>query len=154
MPDVLELHHTGLTVADLDRSLAFYRDLLEFEVVAEQTKQGGYLAAIVGYPDAHVRMAHLRAPGSEHRLELFQYLSPEPVPGQVEPRTVGLTHVCLVVDDLPRLHGRLEQAGVDTSFSPPVEVDTGINKGGYALYLRDPDGVILELFQPPKGGRS
>ena len=71
------MHHTGFTVGDLDRSLAFYRDLLGLEVVATQEKQGGYLGAIVGYPDAHVRMAHLRAPGGEHVVELFEYLAPE-----------------------------------------------------------------------------
>lgn len=151
MPDLVELHHTGLTVTDLERSLAFYRDVLELEVIAEQEKQGGYLAAIVGYPDAHVKMAHLKVPGSDHRLELFQYVSPTPTTGELEPRLVGLTHVCIVVDDLPRLYERLRAAGIDSFFSPPVEVDTGINTGGYALYLRDPDGIILELFQPPKG---
>ena len=42
-----------------------------------------------------------------------------------------------------------------TSFvSPPVEVDTGINRGGLALYLRDPDGITVELFQPPAASRS
>ena len=30
-------------------------------------------------------------------------------------------------------------------------VDTGINTGGYALYVRDPDGITVELFQPPAG---
>ena len=44
----------------------------------------------------------------------------------------------------------LREAGVDSFFSPPVEIDTGINTGGFALYLRDPDGIILELFQPPR----
>jgi catechol 2,3-dioxygenase-like lactoylglutathione lyase family enzyme len=144
------LHHTGFTVADLDRSLAFYRDLLEFEVVLEQEKQGGYLGAIVGYPEAHVRQAHLRAPGSAHRLELFQYLSPAPEQRPLEPRQVGPTHVCLVVEDLPAVYDRLSAAGVDSWFSPPVEVDTGANRGGLALYLRDPDGIILELYQPPR----
>lgn len=152
MPDVLSLHHTGITVTDLERSLAFYHDLLELEIVAKQTKQGGYLADIVGYPGAHVRMAHLKAPGSDHRLELFQYLSPPVETRELEPRIVGMTHVCIVVDDLQRLYERLRAAGVDSFFSPPVEVDTGINAGGYALYMRDPDGIVLELFQPPKGG--
>ena len=73
--EVSRLHHTGYTVSDLDRSLGFYRDLLGCEVLATQTKQGGYLAAIVGYPDAHVRMAHLRAPDSSHVIELFEYLT-------------------------------------------------------------------------------
>ncbi len=155
MAEASRLHHTGLTVADLDRSLAFYRDLLGFEVVLEQEKEGGYLGAIVGRPDAHVRMAHVQLPGSDHRLELFQYLRP---PGsepseRLEPWRIGPTHVCLIVDDLPSLHERLLAAGIDSFLSPPVEVDTGANAGGKALYLRDPDGALLELFQPPAGSR-
>lgn len=150
MSEVQRLHHTGCTVADLDRSLAFYRDRLGFEVVMTQEKEGGYLAAIVGYPDAHVRMAHLKLPGSDHRLELFQYVTPAPAHAEIEPRTIGPTHICLIVDDLEPLCERLRDAGLGTFFSPPVKVDTGANAGGLALYLRDPDGIILELFQPPK----
>ena len=81
MTEVSRLHHTGYTVSDLERSLRFYRDLLGCEVIATQEKRGGYLAGIVGYPDAHVRMAHLRAPESDHVIELFEYVSPEPERG-------------------------------------------------------------------------
>lgn len=150
MTEIEGIQHTGFTVTDLERSVAFYRDALGFEVFAEAERQGGYFAAIVGYPDTHVRMALVRPRGSGHHLELFQYVSPEPRTVDLEPRLVGATHVCLIVDDLPALYERLLSAGVDTFFTPPVEVDTGINKGGFALYLRDPDGIILELFQPPR----
>ena len=143
------LHHTCYTVSDLDRSVAFYRDLLGCEVVAEQEKEGGYLAAIVGYPDAHVRMAHLRVPGTEHVIELFEYLAPAGTRADVVPRNVGASHLCFLVDDLPALYEQLREKGVTSFVSPPVEVDTGVNKGGYALYLRDPDGISVELFQPP-----
>ena len=143
------LHHTCYTVSDLDRSVAFYRDLLGCEVLVEQEKEGGYLAAIVGYPDAHVRMAHLRVPGAEHVIELFEYLTPAGTRADVEPRNVGASHLCFLVDDLPALYEQLREKGVDSFVSPPVEVDTGVNKGGYALYLRDPDGISVELFQPP-----
>jgi len=142
------IHHTGYTVSDLERSVAFYRDLLGLEVIAEQEKQGGYLAAIVGYPDAHVRMAHLRAPVGEHVVELFQYLTPAGGAPEIEPKNVGTAHLCLLTDDLHGDYERLAAAGVPF-VSPPVEVDTGINTGGYALYLRDPDGIVVELFQPP-----
>jgi catechol 2,3-dioxygenase-like lactoylglutathione lyase family enzyme len=148
--EVEALQHTGFTVTDLERSVAFYRDVLGFEVFAEGERQGGYFGAIVGYPDTHVRMALVRPHGSSHHIELFQYVSPEPRTVPLEPRLVGATHVCLIVDDLPALYERLVGAGVDSFFSSPVEVDTGINRGGYALYLRDPDGIILELFQPPR----
>jgi catechol 2,3-dioxygenase-like lactoylglutathione lyase family enzyme len=145
------LHHTCYTVSSLDRSLAFYRDTLGCEVLATQEKEGGYLAAIVGYPDAHVRMAHLRVPGSDHVIELFQYLAPRSDHADVEPRNVGASHLCFLVDDLPGFYERLRQDGIASFVSPPVEVDTGINRGGYALYVRDPDGIIVELFQPPAG---
>jgi catechol 2,3-dioxygenase-like lactoylglutathione lyase family enzyme len=145
------LLHTGLTVREFDRSLAFYRDTLGMETVFEQEKEGGYLAAIVGYPGAHVRMAHLAFPGDGHRLELFQYLEPEPRGEAGEPRDVGITHVCLLVDDIAALHERLRAAGVDF-YSDPILVDTGANAGGVGVYLRDPDGITLELFQRPKEG--
>ena len=146
------IHHTGYTVSDLDRSVAFYRDLLGCEVIATQEKEGGYLAAIVGYPDAHVRMAHLRLPGGDHVIELFEYLAPPGGSADVEPRNVGASHLCFVTDDLAGLHERLLTAGVSL-VSAPVEVDTGINAGGYGLYLRDPDGIMVELFQPPAARR-
>jgi lactoylglutathione lyase len=145
------IHHTGYTVEDLDRSLHFYRDLLGMEVVATQEKKGGYLAAIVGYPDAHVRMAHLRVPGADHVVELFEYVAPSADAAEkIEPKNVGSSHLCFVMDDLPALYERLRAAGVDSFVSPPVKVDTGINTGGLALYLRDPDGIPVELFQPPR----
>jgi len=145
------LHHTGYTVSDLDRSVAFYRDLMGLEVLAQQEKQGGYLAAIVGYPFAHVRMAHLRAPASGHVLELFEYIAPKgETPERIEPRDVGTAHLCFLVDDLDAVYRRLVDAGVETFVSAPVLVDTGINTGGYGIYLRDPDGIVLEIFQPPK----
>ena len=149
MTEVSMLHHTGYTVSNLERSLAFYGDLLGCEVVATQEKEGGYLAAIVGYPDAHVRMAHLRAPGSVHVIELFEYLVPSGGHSETEPRNVGTAHLCFVVDDLRATYERLVAAGVDSFTSPPVEVDTGINAGGLALYVRDPDGIPVELFQRP-----
>jgi catechol 2,3-dioxygenase-like lactoylglutathione lyase family enzyme len=144
------LHHTGLTVSDLERSLAFYRDALGLEVVMQQEKEGGYLAAITGYPDASVRMAQLVAPVGGHRIELFEYVSPpgETVPS--EPRDVGLTHVCYVVEDIHDAHRRVLDAGA-SAVSEPVRIDTGANTGAWGLYARDPDGITFELFQPAPG---
>ena len=143
------LHHTGYTVSDLDRSLVFYRDILGCEVIATQEKQGGYLAEIVGYPGAHVRMAHLRAGGGEHVIELFEYLSPLGQRVEIEPRNIGASHLCFLVDDLQAVYEQLVEQGVTSFVSPPIEVDTGINTGGFGIYLRDPDGIIVEIFQPP-----
>lgn len=143
---IASLHHTGLTVSNLDRSLAFYRDVLGLELVMQQEKKGGYLAGITGYPDVHVRMAHLATPDGR-RLELFEYVEPRGRERPVEPRDVGITHVCLVVDDVHEAYARVRAAGAEP-FSEPVLVDTGANTGAWGLYVRDPDGIVLELFQP------
>lgn len=141
------VNHVGLTVSSLDRALAFYRDVLGLDVVLQQEKEGGYLAAITGYPGAHVRMAQLEAPAGE-RIELFEYAEPMGSGRPLEPFNVGITHVCLVVDDIRAAHRRLVEAGAEP-FSEPVQLDTGANAGGWDLYVRDPDGIVLELFQPP-----
>jgi catechol 2,3-dioxygenase-like lactoylglutathione lyase family enzyme len=141
--------HVGLTVTDLDRSIKFYTEVLECTIAFQQEKKGGYLAAIVGYPDAEVRMAHLQLPGGGPRLELFEYRTPPSAPRDLEPRNVGNAHVCFVVEDAHAIYERVLEHQV-TVFSPPVEVDTGVNKGGFALYVRDPDGITVELFQRAK----
>jgi len=142
------LHHTGLTVADLDRSLHFWRDAMGMEMLFQQEKAGGYLEAIVGEPGAHVRMAHLAFGGEGPRIELFQYLAPSGGQHRLRPADVGFAHVCVACDDLDERLERLIAAG-GRPFSKPVEVDTGVNKGGRSVYLRDPDGHVVELERLP-----
>ena len=142
------LHHTGLTVADLDRSLHFWRDAMGMEELFQQEKAGGYLEAIVGEPGAHVLMTHLAFGGEGPRIELFQYLAPSGGQHRLRPADVGFAHVCVVCDDLDERLERLIAAGA-TPFSKPVEVDTGVNKGGRSVYLRDPDGHVVELERLP-----
>jgi len=75
---VAAILHTGLTVSDLDRSVAFYRDLLGLELIAQWDSSQPYLRAIVAYPDAELRIALLRLPaagdgGPGHHIELLEY---------------------------------------------------------------------------------
>jgi catechol 2,3-dioxygenase-like lactoylglutathione lyase family enzyme len=142
------LHHTGLTISDLERSLRFWRDGMGMEVLFEQEKIGGYLEAIVGEPGAHVRMAHLAFAGEGPRIELFQYVAPRGGRHLQRPADLGFVHVCVACDDLGDRLERLIAAG-GTPFSEPVEVDTGVNRGGRGVYLRDPDGHVVELFERP-----
>ena len=68
--------HTGLTVSDLDRSIAFYRDILGLELVSQWDSAQPYLRTVVGFPDAELRIALLRLPGpaapSGHLIELLE----------------------------------------------------------------------------------
>lgn len=147
MRDIHHVHHVGLTVSDLDRSVDFYTHHLGCTTVMAQEKEGGYLATIVGYPDAHVRMAHLCAAG-DLVIELFEYYAPQTRTTDLEPRLIGNPHLCFVVDDLRAVHDRLVSADIEF-LSEPVPIDTGVNAGGMGVYLRDPDGIVIELFQSP-----
>src|SRR5438105_928848 len=98
--------HTSLTVRDLERSIAFYTRL-GLEVVLRQTPGGTYLQAITGFPDAHIKQAHLSLPGGGHRLELFEYVRPVGQPVQSRTCDPGATHLAFVVDDLGAMYEQL-----------------------------------------------
>ena len=142
------LHHTGLTISDLQRSLRFWRDAMGMEVIFEQEKVGGYFESIVGEPGAHVRMAHLAFRGEGTRIELFEYVAPAGGRHVQRPADVGFAHICVECDDLDDRLDRLVAAG-GIAFSDAVEIDTGVNRGGRGVYLRDPDGHVVELFERP-----
>ena len=140
------IHHTSLTVSDLDRSIAVYTDL-GLEVVLRQTPGGTYLQQITGFPDAHIKQAHLSLPGGGHRLELFEYVNPKGQPVRSRNCDPGNTHLAFLVDDIDGMYARLSAKGVEL-VSPPITIDDGVNVGAKGLYLRDPDGFTIELFEP------
>jgi catechol 2,3-dioxygenase-like lactoylglutathione lyase family enzyme len=146
------LFHTGLTVSDLDRSIAFYRDALGLELVTQWESSQPYLRTVVGFPDAELRIALLRVPGIEggvsgHHIELLEYRHPRGTRG--DPRTCnpGNVHVAFAVADLEATYRELSARGVRFK-SAPVAITHGRNAGGKAVYLWDPDDITLELIQP------
>jgi lactoylglutathione lyase len=137
--------HTGFQVADLERSLAFYRDLLGFSVIWQRVVTAEYIARLVGYPGLELHQALLAIPGSEHCLELLDYRNVERTP--VDPSTAnpGTAHICLMVDHLAVLYERLVAAGVEF-VSEPVSPTEGPNTGRLVVYMTDPDGIRVELI--------
>jgi len=147
MTRITGAHHTSFTVGDIGSSIAFFCDRLGFELLFRRQIQDDYFGAIVGLPGAVVEAAHLQMPGSTHRLELFQYLSPTGSPVLPRPCDPGSSHIALLVEDLAGLYKLLVAAGIKC-VSRPVSINSGPNRGGSALYCRDPNGILVELFQP------
>lgn len=144
------IHHTSFTVADMERSLAFYRELLGLEVVFDQEGTAEYLARITGFPGARLRIVHLKLPqGSDHVLELMQYREPVGRPVEVRTCDPGSAHLCFFTDNIWADYERLVARGVRVR-SEPVPITAGRNRGGWSLYFLDPDGITLELFQRPR----
>lgn len=146
MASVIHPHHVGIQVADLDRSVAFYRDRLGFELLFRWNPQAEYVRTVTGYPDADIHAAVLRFPGdSGLTLEVLEYRGVEKTPVDTRTANPGTAHIALVVDDVDALHAQLTAAGV-ASVSPPVVPTVGPNAGGRLVYLIDPDGIRVELI--------
>ena len=142
------LVHIGVTVSDLERSVRFYTEGLGLDVAVRQTSAAEYLA-VTGHPGVEIATAFVEAPGDGVRIELQEYRRVGDH-GSREPGTapVGSSHICLRVGDVAAALGRAEAAG-GRRVTDPVRIDAGVNDGGAAVYLRDPDGYTIELFQPP-----
>jgi catechol 2,3-dioxygenase-like lactoylglutathione lyase family enzyme len=142
---IKSVDHTSFTVCDVEKSVAFYRDLLGMELVSLAERDPAFAEKVTGIPGAHLKIAYLRAPGGYY-LELIQYLSPPGTKLDTRTHNVGSAHLAFRTEDLPRMYAALNARGVPFK-SPPIEVPAGPNKGNLAVYCTDPDGITLEFIQ-------
>jgi len=140
---ITNIRHAGIVVADMQRSLRFYRDLLGMEVWADFRDDSEYVRAVTGASGANVWMIKLKA-SDGGSIELLQYLShPQVVPEPVHAYSVGCNHVALQVDDIDALYEKLKTESIRFHTPPIVSPDGGAK----VTYCRDPEGVIIELVE-------
>ena len=134
----LQAHHYAVTVADLDRSLAFYRDALGLDVLDEFTLSGESFSTAVGVEGATGSFVHLDADGA--RVELIEYV-PEGEESSVDSvNRPGATHLGFSVPDVDAFYEDLPE-DVET-LSPPKTTGSGAR----ILFLRDPEGTLVEVL--------
>lgn len=149
----ISFDHTGFTVADLERSIEWYRNLLGTEATLRRRSADPYMGEMIGYPGCEMEFAYFPLPGSESMLELIQYELPESAAVDMETSNLGNGHFCLLVDDI---HAEFERLAPVADFrSPaPVAITAGANQGGWGAYLRDPDGITIQLLQRPRSSEA
>jgi len=145
---VTGFNHTSFTVSSVDRTLAFFRDCLGFEVTSKAPRDPKLVSRITGVEGAEVMIAFVRGPG--HTIELIEYTAPAGR-GRVVPRPcdTGFSHIALNVDDVDAAVAAAQAHGVKP-ISPPVAIDQGPNKGRKVVYLRDADGIAFEFIETPR----
>lgn len=143
---ILRFTHVGICVADVDRSIRFYRDVLGFRVRSELRIGGEPTSILLRLKEVDLQAVYLERDGV--RIELLYYHSPKAT-GSGKPRSLGergLTHLSLRVDNLAELLQEMRAAGVevldDTRLDFP-EVQSG------AVFICDPDGTLIELVESP-----
>jgi catechol 2,3-dioxygenase-like lactoylglutathione lyase family enzyme len=143
------VHHVGVTVADLDRAVSFWARLLGATPRDRRVLEGPQLATMVGYPGIRIEACWLDLPGGT-ALELLRYLDRDDTPYDPGTAHPGNVHVCLRVDDMDAAHAHAVACGARPVSERPIEVAAGPRAGARLAYLRDPDGVTIELVQEPR----
>ncbi|WP_407562144.1 VOC family protein [Streptomyces sp. 184] len=145
--------HVGISVSDLDASIAFYAALTGRDPVARGTMNSVPFGKSQGLPAATLRYATINIEGLG--IDLIQFQDP------VGERTNGMAnrpgsmHLCLKVDDLDAVHARMKEAGYgflgDGYTFAAGEVTPEAALGTKVAYFNDPDGTNLEIIEP-RGG--
>ena len=140
---IVQLEHAALSVANLERSLAFYRDILGFQLMRIiEAREDGELGKIAGLPGARARIAHLQL--GANMIELFEYVMPrgQPIQAKRTQADHGFVHIGFRTDDTRGDYRRLKALGVEF-LSEPVEFRPGV----WVVYFRGPDAETCELRQ-------
>ena len=145
---VMRIDHAGITVSDIGRALGFYRDLLGLRVIADSTVTEPEVAELLGLDSVRLRIVDLDS-GDGRILELIQYVQPEGRSIANESSDAASMHVAFTVDDLGATQKRLAEAGATIVSRRPITISDpgGDFDGATCLYIRDPDGAIVELVQ-------
>ncbi len=147
--DIRGFSHVCISVADIERSLRFYRDVLGLRVIFDVELAGSGMEGATGEPGARGRMVGCLVPGSRVTIELLGFAHRDPAATRKPVRAAyGYSNVALTVADLALARRQLAAHGVDP-LGEPVEV-----AGVRMFFVRDPDGTPLEIVEFPRGALS
>ena len=154
-PLVTEIAAVNMTVADMDRSVAFYSQVLEFQKVSDTEVAGEGYEHLEGVFGLRMRVVRMRL--GDESIELTEYLAPRgrPIPPDAHSNDRSFQHIAIIVSDMEQAYHRLRQNKVEFASSAPQRLpEWNKNAAGIeAFYFKDPDGHPLEIlrFPPDKG---
>lgn len=144
---ILGFAHPAIVVSDLDRAVDFYCDAFGFRRFSEEHESwqdSPEIDAAIGSEGSNVRGCMLA--GHNCYLELFEFVAPRargPEPSTLGPHEPGIRHISFFVDDVEAEYERVISMGASALGAP--QKASGIT----AVYVRDPDGNIVELAEFP-----
>src|SRR6187549_2966575 len=152
-PLIDAVERVGMTVSNIDRSMAFFSNVLTFETISDEEVTGSEFERLHGVFGARARIVRMRLGAEE--IELTEYLTPRgrPIPVDSRSNDGWFQHVAIIVSDMDQAYARLRQHNVEHSSPEPQRLpDWNKAAGGIkAFYFKDPDGHPLEILQFPAG---
>ncbi|MCW6507925.1 VOC family protein [Lichenifustis flavocetrariae] len=145
---VMAVDHMGFSVGSLEDALQFWTEAMGFVLVRQSEMGGAFLRETTGVEDPRCRMALVKDPNG-FAVELLEYSTGHEL-GRV-PRSsgaIGSAHLAVTVVDIRRAVGRVETAGWQVK-GLPQQIPGGPRSGTIVAYVAGPDGITIELMQPP-----
>ena len=147
---ITDVLHIGVTVKDIDRSIAFYRDVMGLAFQGEILMEGPETDLLFRRKDCKARVAYLSGDKTlaGPPVELIQFILSDIEEDPADLFKTSISEICFETDDIWEEYRRMKELGVEF-LSEPQEFDFtpyGFGKS-MALYFKDPDGIILELIE-------
>ncbi|WP_281166848.1 VOC family protein [Microbacterium luticocti] len=147
------LHHIGITVGDMDEALRFYRTVSGGVVEGPYVKSGPAVEAATGHPGAQILQAFVALSAGAAVIELLEYRGTGAPRIDPNNASIGAAHPAVVVDDMDAALAEVRELGYET-LSEPMTGTTGPLEDWRYVYVLGPDGVRVELVQPPAAEAS
>ena len=139
--------HIAICVRDMEKSLAFYRDILKMRVTLDQvqdTTKGG-LPHVYGHARKTRRTVHVRS-GEDTTipsLVLTTHPGEEADGGPIKLDQIGISHVSFSVKNLKGLAEELQSSGV--KLASPMEAFMDAQGNVSSIFVYDPDGILVQF---------
>src|SRR6266550_5080302 len=132
---IIAADHTGITVANLERSLDFWQNVLGFELSHRAHHTGDLASEVTGVPGTEISLAVLKGYG--HKIELLEYLAPQHRQrADLRPCDVGSVHVALTVDNLDAVLNAIAASAWHAAGQSET-LQSGAKTGTRVVYVRD-----------------
>ena len=136
-----QLFHVGLTVKNLERSLAFYRDVAEMTAGEHLEVRSKAFDTLTNNPGAVLKVAHLTA--GTFMLQLIEYTAGGCTTLELHHNNAGSPHLCFYVPDVEAKYKAVQRRGDVKITSGLVQIAPNMR----SFYTEDPDGVPVEFLQ-------
>src|SRR5258708_21358098 len=145
----------SIVVFDMDRAVAFYSQVLNFEKVSDVEVFGDDYEHLEGLFGIRMRVVRLRL--GDESIDLKEFLAPQgrPMPADSRGDDRWFQHIAIIMSDMDRAYETLREHHARHASTGPQTLPAYIKGAGgiRAFYFRDPDGHFLEILQfPPDKG--